>query len=368
MRVGFDARWYNDSGVGTYVAELVNALVPLQQYFHLILYEDPSNPLPGLDGRPVERIPIRAAKYSLLGQMELMRRCKQDRLDVFHSPFFPVPLARSCPVVVTFHDLIPFLFRIHTWPKQFAIRMGYRAAALRSAHVIAVSGQTAGDVHRILGIAEEKISVIHNAAAPADFHANPDATEISHLQKQYGISRPYAVAASARNWSTKNLRSALQALALVRKQTGIEFQTVVYGPEDGLRALNSQGDCGASNVVRAGYVPARELGMLFRHAHFFIMPSLYEGFGLPIVEAMACGCAVLTTNAGALGEAAGTGAQTFLPFDIQGMAGAAAKLLQSPQELNKWKDRAIQRAADFSWEKAAEQTVAVYRKCLTKNG
>jgi len=94
------------------------------------------------------------------------------------------------------------------------------------------------------------------------------------------------------------------------------------------------------------------------------MPSLYEGFGLPVVEAMACGCAVLTSNVGALAEAAGTGAQTFLPFDIQGMAGAAAKLLQSPEELNKWKDRAIQRAADFSWGDTAEATLSAYRRIV----
>jgi glycosyltransferase involved in cell wall biosynthesis len=367
MRVGFDARWYNDSGVGTYVAELVKALVPLQQNFHLIVYEDPSRPLPGLDGQPVERVQVRAAKYSLSGQMELMRRCAQDRLDVFHSPFFPLPLAASCPVVVTFHDLIPFLFRTYKWPKQFAIRMGYRAAAFRSTHVIAVSGQTAGDLRRILGIAEEKISIIHNAAAPTDFHPNVDAAEISYLHKRYGIRCPYAVAASARNWRTKNLGSALQALALARNQTGIEFQTVVFGPEDGLRALNSQGADGALQLVRTGFMPARELGMLFRHSHFFIMPSLYEGFGLPIVEAMACGCAVLTSNAGALVEVAGSGAQTFSPFDIHAMASAAAKLLQFPEELNKWKERAIQRAADFSWSKSAEATLSAYCRILRQN-
>src|SRR5258706_16337898 len=118
MRVGFDARWYNDSGVGTYVAELLKAMAPQQRDFDLVVYEDPKNPIPGLDGQGVERIPVGAGKYSLLGQSHLAWRCKRDGLDLLHSPFYAVPLAAPCPIVVSLHDVIPFLFRIYRWPKQ----------------------------------------------------------------------------------------------------------------------------------------------------------------------------------------------------------------------------------------------------------
>src|SRR5208282_4056768 len=105
-----------------------------------------------------------------------------------------------------------------------------------------------------------------------------------------------------------------------------------------------------------------DLGVLFRNAQLFIMPSLYEGFGLPVLEAMACGCPVVTSNAGSLAEVAGSGAQTFAPSDVEGMAEAVARLLTCPHEARKWKGLATRRAAAFSWKRAAEDTAAVYRR------
>jgi glycosyltransferase involved in cell wall biosynthesis len=170
------------------------------------------------------------------------------------------------------------------------------------------------------------------------------------------------VVASAVNWRTKNLEAAFRAVALGRRKSGIDFQTVVYGPEDGLRALSSPLGTSHRNVRYVGYLPASDLGVLFRNAQLFIMPSLYEGFGLPVLEAMACGCPVVTSNAGSLAEVAGSGAQTFAPSDVEGMAGAVARLLTCPGEARKWKALASSRAAEFSWQRAAEDTAAVYRR------
>src|SRR5258708_2658681 len=124
MRVGFDARWYNDAGVGTYVAELLRALVRRADC-ELVVYENPGNLVPGLDGLTGKRISISSAKYSLAAQFELRRRIRQDKLDVFHTPFYVMPLAARCPVVVTVHDLIPFLFRIYPCPKRSIVKMQY---------------------------------------------------------------------------------------------------------------------------------------------------------------------------------------------------------------------------------------------------
>src|SRR6202165_1269509 len=233
VRVGFDARWYNDSGVGTYVAELLKAMAPLQQGFELIVYEHPANPVRGLQDLPLQRFPVRAGKYSLSAQLELARRQRRDELDVFHSPFYVVPLAVGCPVVVTLHDLIPFLFmsgpsKSDPWPKRSLVRMGYRAAASRAAHIITVSARTARDVQKILKTPSGKISVVHNAVSPLDFHNKPDAAELDYIQQKYSVRRPYVVADSARNWRTKNLSTALEVLALVRTQSATEFQTVIY--------------------------------------------------------------------------------------------------------------------------------------------
>src|SRR5262249_46225723 len=106
----------------------------------------------------------------------------------------------------------------------------------------------------------------------------------------------------------------------------------------------------------------RELAALFRHAHAFVMPARYEGFGLPVLEAMACGCAVITSNAGSLAEVAGDGAQVFAPQDVAGMAGALSGLLLNREEPDHWRAAALRRAADFSWHKAARETISVYHR------
>jgi len=140
----------------------------------------------------------------------------------------------------------------------------------------------------------------------------------------------------------------------------MNFQTLIYGPSHGLLAAGGAGAWQQLDLIRTGLVPNTKIARLFRYAHALMMPSLYEGFGLTVLEAMACGCPVITSNAGSLPEVVGEGAQLFEPFDVNGMADALKKLLSDPAELTKWKQRALRRAADFSWEKTAQQTLAVY--------
>ena len=361
MRVGFDARWYNDSGVGAYVDGLLRAMAAAEGDFELVVYSDVRNPLPGLDGARVTTVPVNARKYSIAEQFELRRRARQNKLDVFHSPFFIVPVGLPCPVVVTMHDLIPFYFRIYPWAKQWMIKTGYRVAARRAHHIIVDSDNTATDVRRTLGVEAERLTTI--PLAPADwFSAQKRQDDCQRLQEKYNVRRPYVVAASARNWRTKNLEGALTALALAQQKEGAEFQTVVYGPPDGIRALDAEKRWPDLNLQRLGYIDACDLAALFRHASAFIMPSLYEGFGLPILEAMACGCPVVAANTGSLPEVAGSGAQTFTPLDVAGMAGAIAALVNCPETQDRWRYAASRRAGNFSWKRAAEETISVYHR------
>ena len=126
MRVGFDARWYNQSGVGSYIAGFLPALV--RSGCDLVVYIDPRNPVRGLDNLSLQTVPVFSRKYSPLATLEFRRREKRDKLDLFHSPFYAAPLL-NCPVVITIHDLIPFLFPIYSWPKQKMVRAGYHVAS-----------------------------------------------------------------------------------------------------------------------------------------------------------------------------------------------------------------------------------------------
>jgi glycosyltransferase involved in cell wall biosynthesis len=353
MRVGFDARWYNQSGVGSYIAGLLPALV--RAGCELVVYADPRNPVPGLNRLSLQTVPVSSGKYSPLATLEFRRREELDKLDLFHCPFYAAPLL-CCPAVVTIHDLIPFLFPIYFWPKQKMVQAGYRVAAKRAAHLIADSHCTAIDLQKILGVPPDRISTVHLAPDQNIFHPNGAENEEMLLRERYQITKPFVLVSSARNWRTKNLGSALVALEIVRKKAGIIFQTVMYGstPSEKLKIDASL------KAHHVGYVDSEHLATLFRHAHAFVMPSLYEGFGLPLVEAMSCGCPVITSDRGSLPEIAGDGAQCFDPFDIKGMSSALCALLRSPEELEQKRSDALRRAADFSWDKAAQETISVY--------
>jgi glycosyltransferase involved in cell wall biosynthesis len=354
LRVGFDARWYNDSGVGTYVAGLLHALSRLSEV-ELVVYEDPANPVPDLAEACVRK-PVRSGKYSAVSQIQLAQLCRRDRLHVFHSPFYMVPFVAECAVVITVHDLIPFLFPIYSPAKQSLVKVGYKAAVKKATHVIAVSEQTASDLRKILHVPAERITGIHNGVRGDIFRPEKQPSELQCLREKYQVQPPYVMAASARNWRTKNLDSALAVLGLARQISGMDFSIVVFGPEEGLKAIGT----GPSNVLAVGHIPAPDLAMLFRNAEVFIAPSLYEGFGLPVLEAMSCGCAVIASNRGSLAEIAGSGGQIFPPFDIAAMAHAVAGLICRPDVLWAWRNSALQRAADFSWELTAKETLRVY--------
>ncbi|HSK44827.1 MAG TPA: glycosyltransferase family 1 protein [Candidatus Binatia bacterium] len=356
MRVGFDARWYNQSGVGSYIAGLLPALI--RAGCDLVVYVHAGNPVPGLNGHPVQTVPVSSGKYSPLSSLEFRRLEKRDKLDLFHCPFYAAPLLR-CPVVITIHDLIPFLFPIYPWPKQKVVRAGYRVMAGWAAHFIADSRCTASDIQKILSVAPDRISTVHLAADHDTFHPCNAAEDEARLRQRFGISKPFVLVATARNWQTKNLESALQALDIAQRESAVAFQTVMFGPTSRSKPF-ADDPARTLNLKKPGYVDAKDLAALYRNAHAFVMPSLYEGFGLPLVEAMSCGCPVIASDRGSLPEIAGEGAQCFDAFNARGMAKALSDLLRSPEELRQKRSNALRRAADFSWDKAARETISVY--------
>jgi glycosyltransferase involved in cell wall biosynthesis len=184
--------------------------------------------------------------------------------------------------------------------------------------------------------------------------------------ERYGIRQPYVFAFSAKNWKTKNLSKVLEAIKICQAEVGSVFQTVIAGSSDGFREASGQGMTQIENVVLTGFVPPEDLPKLYRGADVFVMGSKYEGFGLPLLEAMSCGCPVVCSNGGSLAEVAAEGAILVDPDDALQMGRAIANLLRNPGERELLAERAKLRAADFSWQKAAAQTLSVYAEAAAK--
>jgi glycosyltransferase involved in cell wall biosynthesis len=225
---------------------------------------------------------------------------------------------------------------------------------------------TAADLRKILSVPPDRVSTVHLAADREIFHPCRTVEDGAHLQQKFGIRKPFIVVAGACNWRTKNLESALHALEIAQMKSAVSFQSVIYGPTNGLE-LFVRTHAPKLNLQNLGYLGVKDLATLLRHAHAFVMPSLYEGFGLPLVEAMSCGCPVIASNRGSLPEIAGSGAQCFDAFDVKGMAKALSGLLRNPEELQQKRSNALRRAADFSWDKAALETISVYHHVNRSN-
>ena len=265
-------------------------------------------------------------------------------------------------MVVTIHDLIPFLFRLYSRPHQFLVKAGYRIAVHRATRIIAVSQHTARDLGKILKVGEEKITVANNACS-AIFSAASGPDEQHFLLRKYGIRMPYVLTLSAGNWRTKNLGTALEALLRVR-QMGLRFETVITGDPEGVRRCGL--DLRPLEPVMTGFVPQEDLALLYRNASVFLTASEYEGFGFPVLEAMTCGCAVVSSNAGSLSEVAGDGAVLVNNNDVVAMADAVLRLLTNPEAREEKRRCALLRAGDFGWKKTAQNTLDAYRSAIAR--
>jgi glycosyltransferase involved in cell wall biosynthesis len=286
----------------------------------------------------------------LFEQLKLPLALRRSHAAVVHSTNCFLPLARPCPGVVTINDLA-----FESWPGDFApatlvkYRVLARLAARSAERVICPSGYTADDVCARWGVASERVRVI--ADAPA--------LPFGGLEPPAG---PYLLAVGDLR-RKKNVDALVRAFVELRRGAKIEHRLVLAGLDAGsgvmLRAA-AQGE----PVEFTGYVPDERLDALIRGASLLVHPSLYEGFGLVVLEAMARGTPVLAARATALPETGGDAAAYFEPADPDGLEHALNELLADDGARDELIRRGLARAADYSWERTARETAAVYRELL----
>ena len=229
--------------------------------------------------------------------------------------------------------------------------------------VIAVSDCTKRDAVRLYGLDEAKIKVIHEGVNPRFCTAPPEA--ISVVRQKYGLPKDFILSVGTIE-PRKNLTSLLEAYRVLRDRRG-ECKLVIVGQKGWLyegffRRLRELGL--KDEVIFPGFVPDEDLPALYSAADLFVFPSLYEGFGLPVLEAMACGAPVITSNTSSLPEVAGDAALLVDPTSIEALTHAMRNVLESKQLRDELSAKGYEQAAKFNWESAARETLAVYASVL----
>lgn len=372
MKVAIDVRTVlpNRSGVGNYVLHLIQNLTqvdPEPTYFFLAFKKNiPSLELLGLDKNPL--LTVFSHENHPLGDFWehfiLPVRLKKKKVDIFHGPASLIPFRKeSYRVVVTIHDLVAFLFS-ETIPLKYGAYMRFllRQAVKRANKIISVSYHTRQDLIDILKVPPEKITVIHEAPSPI-FHPHDKDQVRKILKERYGITKKF-IYHLGNIEPRKNLINLLEAFSRVCRELGSEYQLVVSGQKGWLvRSLNHflKTYPVRDQVFFTGYVPVEDLPLFMNGAEIFVFPSLYEGFGLPVLEAMSCGTPVISSNRSSIPEIVGSAAVLIDPTDPAEIADRIVSLLRDDQERRRLSLLGIDQAARFSWIDVARKTLEVYR-------
>jgi len=357
-------------GIGRYTASLSRAMVPLlDEDERLILLCDLTRPsfwnLSTLAGEQVQMVDVPVSPFSLRQQWAIPRLLRHLRADLYHSPYYLMPYRPGVPTVVTVYDLIPLLFPQHASPMARLLFRWTTAMALRTAaHVITISQATRRDLLAFYRLPPEKVMAIPLAADPC-FYPQPLA-EVERVRRKYTLPEGYILYIGI-NKPHKNLKALIGAWARVRDS---QFAThnwhlVIAGVWDSRypKPRRRVEELGLENAVRfLGPVLEKDLPGLYAGAILFVFPSLYEGFGLPVLEAMACGVPVACSNTSSLPEVVGDAVFFFDPTKVDAIAEIIHRGLADLGLRADLRERGLRRAARFSWARTARQTLEVYRE------
>jgi glycosyltransferase involved in cell wall biosynthesis len=372
MKIGINLLYLIPDIVGgteTYAASLLRGLASIdsRNEFAIFVNRESSNwPLP--NSSQFKRIvcPVngtqRAQRY-FFEQAILPAYVLREKIDLLHSLGYVGPVFSPCPTIVTIHDTNYIdLAETMPWQRSIPLRFFSTMSARTAKIVITVSEFSKSRISQLLHLPHEKITVIHEASQLDNF-VESKPPDIEKLRNLYGLHRPY-IAAFGGGAVHKNIPRLVQAFAQIARK--IEHQLVLIGhlPPDYRVDAPQQTPGLQSRVITTGYVPGDHVGQILSYADLFVMPSLYEGFGLPVLEAQQAGTIVACSSAGSLPEVAGAGAVLFDPTSVESIAETVFRCIVDPELRAKLYQEGQVNLKRFSWEKTAQETLAVYHKIL----
>ena len=374
LHVALDARTATDHfpGIGRYVVNLAHALARIAPGLPISLLYGPSANPTRLSLPALPRLDCSASPFSLRQQWVVPGQLRRARAALYHSPYYLMPYRPGVPTIVTVYDLIPL---VHPQYFSAAQRLIYRLAhllALQTADIIlAISQATKADLIRYCHLSPERVVVTPLAA---DAHFTPQSPEsIASVRQRYALPGNYVLYFGS-NKPHKNLVRLVEAFGksqignrklVLSYVEGSEIALVIAGHWDArypqAKAMVERLAL-ADRVVFLGPVPEEDLPALYSGATLFVFPSLYEGFGLPVLEAMACGAPVICSNTSSLPEVVEDAALMVNSLDTEELATAMSRVLADETLRQEMRQKGLAQAARFSWERTARETLAVYRQ------
>ena len=365
MRVAIDARKLHDFGIGTYIRNLLRHLARLdRQNEYVLLCHEGDMGVAATLGDNFRTVLEPAANYSIGEQFHVPLVLMREKPDVFHAPHYVLPVAVRSRSVVTIHDCVHLMF-----PQYLPNRAAYAyargamwSAAKRSDRILTVSEASKRDILHFFNVPPDKIVVVYNAIDER-FWVEPAAEDIARVRERFQLDHGFVLYAGTIK-PHKNLVRLIEAFAELRKGEFEELKLLIIGDEISKlpalrRAVHSHKL--HKHVRFLGFLPDDTLAALYRLAAVFVFPSLYEGFGLPPLEAMASGTPVVTSNVSSLPEVAGDAAVLVDPYDVESIVTGVRRVLTDPALAADLRRKGLVRARDFSWERSVARTHEIYR-------
>jgi glycosyltransferase involved in cell wall biosynthesis len=384
LRIAIDARRVADFGIGTYIRNLVHALARVddRNEYRLISTERAApefSDLPANFQRAIFPVPRKKELLANgLAQIRYGLFLRRLNVDLFHVPLNSVPLLMPKPYLVTIHDMSTLLFSSQLGYRNRLRHFYLRRGLIRADRVIAVSMSTSRDVEAVLGIPMRRMRVVHNApdpifqalaGAPRNGSDSGFPPEIQRVLDRYRIHYPFLLYVGRTN-RHKNIPRLVEAFSVLRSEIADhpaygDLRLLIIGDEisryPAMRhaVIHSR----VEDTVRfLGFVPIETLRAFYQAASAFVFPSLYEGFGLPPLEAMACGTPVVCSHVSSLPEVVGDAAEIVNPENVFDIARGMRAALLDQDLRNRLVQRGFEQARRFSWERTARQVLDAYEE------
>lgn len=355
------------AGIGNYVVNLVKELSKLDIKNEYVILANSDNAEFFTTNNPNFKT-ITLPNYTrtkflriLWEQFKLPKLLRQMGIDILHSPGFIAPLRMTAKSVVTIHDMTFFSHpQYHTKFKRFYFKKMIPLTAKKAAVIIADSENTKKDICKYLDADKQKIAVIHLGVGK-DFKKIDAGKAKKFISRKYGIKNKFILFVGMIE-PRKNLQRLVDAFLQLKEH---ELKLVIVGKKGWqmdeffkmIKELKLE-----DSIIFPGYVPDDDLVKFYNAAEVFVYPSMYEGFGIPVLEALACGCPVITSNTSSMPEITGPAAVLINPADTQDIKKAMQKLLKNEQLRKTLSEQGIEQAKKFSWQKTAQKTLEAYEK------